>query len=263
MSSSDESFVVPYYEKSYLNETTAEPIQKRRRTTIIDRPIELSKTSRSKIPQRLQCKVCRKNYDRLRIVNHYVKNHPNSEVHCSSLPSNIVDKLPRHMSNTVCDNNKYRMKCIFCQCHHEDTYHGWYLHFTVFTGEYLFKCRHGKQRLAKQMKCSCKIVQIKKVPEKQISAYICKSCNYVQLSKRNVMKHLKENCDDSMGYRKVILLSADANGECDEDDSNYQYESISSSDYSVSSVPIETPIKRGKIYFLKKKTENKFQETFF
>ncbi|KAL9885197.1 uncharacterized protein ACN427_011721 isoform 1-T1 [Glossina fuscipes fuscipes] len=174
------------------------------------------------------CVICKLNA--LRIVQHYVNWHPGCEIYTSRLTFSRILQLQHTNLNlaTVSTYKKgkhqYEATCAFCSKRSRFMLLYWYHHFTMHTGEYTYRCTGCGVRkptrslisLISHHKQSCpgNIVQEHVFDQKatQIEAFYCSLCNYVQLHRTNIVKHLhtQHNIKKILPkhVQKVILLRA-------------------------------------------------------
>uniref|UniRef100_A0A1A9VRC3 Uncharacterized protein n=1 Tax=Glossina austeni TaxID=7395 RepID=A0A1A9VRC3_GLOAU len=174
------------------------------------------------------CVICKLNA--LRIVQHYVNWHPGCEIYTSRLTFSRILQLQHTNLNlaTVSTYKKgkhqYEATCAFCSKRSRFMLLYWYHHFTMHTGEYTYRCTGCGIRkptrslisLISHHKQSCpgNIVQEHVFDQKatQIEAFYCSLCNYVQLHRTNIVKHLhtQHNIKKILPkhVQKIILLRA-------------------------------------------------------
>uniref|UniRef100_A0A0K8V8D8 Uncharacterized protein n=1 Tax=Bactrocera latifrons TaxID=174628 RepID=A0A0K8V8D8_BACLA len=153
------------------------------------------------------CKICNKRFPRT--VSHYVNEHPDSEVFISRLPKAVLARVRKQggqileMRPYMNGQEQYAAECVFCNktCCFKIPY--WYQHFSMHTGEYAFRCSGCNTRKTTRSAMMGHINQpcrkrgklledyIYNARARQIEMRVCKICNYMQLNRRNVMKHLR------------------------------------------------------------------------
>lgn len=153
------------------------------------------------------CKLCNKRFPRT--VSHYVNEHPDSEVFISRLPKAVLARVRKQggqileMRPYMNGQEQYAAECVFCNktCCFKIPY--WYQHYSMHTGEYAFRCSGCNTRKTTRSAMMGHINQpcrkrgklledyIYNARARQIEMRVCKICNYMQLNRRNVMKHLR------------------------------------------------------------------------
>ncbi|XP_037808265.1 uncharacterized protein LOC119601412 isoform X1 [Lucilia sericata] len=153
-----------------------------------------------------RCVIC--NLSCQRLVHHYVNEHRGCEVYNSRLSSSQLKLLKQGnctASNVSLYKNgqfQYEAFCIFCQKQSRFMLPYWYQHFTMHTGEYAYRCsgcgirKPTRSLLNQHQTQGCPdaggIIQDYAHDSKsmQIEARICTLCNYVQMHRTNIVKHL-------------------------------------------------------------------------
>lgn len=150
------------------------------------------------------CIICQRRVPR--IVHHYVNEHPGCEVYCSRLSDEEVEVLRRNKSTakpSLYKNGQlqYEKECIFCSKVSRFMLPYWYQHFAMHTGEYAYRCdgcnirKPTRSLMMAHIGQPCpkggQICQDYNYENKSIEAKICMLCNYVQLNRANVTKHLR------------------------------------------------------------------------
>ncbi|XP_055374794.1 MATH and LRR domain-containing protein PFE0570w-like isoform X2 [Condylostylus longicornis] len=144
------------------------------------------------------------------IVSHYVNlhsNESNSEVYCARLPNIIVEKFKyEHIIGKLLEKNpfKYEVDCIFCGDKIFGFHTELYEHYAQHTGEFAWQCNScnkkfpSKKDVLKHCKTSCvndskplRIYVYNK--ESKIIATFCAACNFIQLNKANIIRHLQNH----------------------------------------------------------------------
>ncbi|XP_046589049.1 uncharacterized protein LOC107227843 isoform X2 [Neodiprion lecontei] len=165
--------------------------------------------------ERYKCMLC--TFTGKNIVHHYKLNHPEDEVLISRLPQSDAKVAIEESSNSdmrraglkSCCNEKFEYNCRFCLFCTTDTKElakeAFYEHCTGHTGEYRFKCVScpyqtvAKSSLKSHYYKVCRkfadnvsvaIIEDSIPEEDAVNGYICSLCNFVQLKKCNIEKHL-------------------------------------------------------------------------
>ncbi|XP_037908837.1 uncharacterized protein LOC119650279 [Hermetia illucens] len=146
------------------------------------------------------------------ITKHYVKEHPESEVFVARIPPERQDCILNNQQLTklgpvtvVKYKNYYRHSaCPFCPVEKSSQRFDWVMHFAIHTGEYKFRCTqcnhygNARNEFARHFKNGCpngKLIRMwshyKYNEEDPVVGFLCKLCNYIQMSRKNVETHLE------------------------------------------------------------------------
>ncbi|KAM7347627.1 uncharacterized protein ACRADG_007164 isoform 1-T2 [Cochliomyia hominivorax] len=155
-----------------------------------------------------RCVIC--NLSCQRLVHHYVNEHRGCEVYNSRLSTTQIKQLKQGNytgSNVSLYKNgqfQYEAFCVFCQKQSRFMLPYWYQHFTMHTGEYAYRCtgcgirKPTRSLLTQHQAQGCPqaggIIQDYAHDSKsmKIEARICTLCNYVQMHRSNIVKHLHQ-----------------------------------------------------------------------
>uniref|UniRef100_A0A8D8KCV6 (northern house mosquito) hypothetical protein n=1 Tax=Culex pipiens TaxID=7175 RepID=A0A8D8KCV6_CULPI len=152
------------------------------------------------------CALCSYTGQISSMVQHYVRYHPLHEVYLSRIPNptaNKIKKDPMKVTGNICEQN-ITFECIFCKEVLTKTRYNWKLHLASHTGEYRYKCTNCTIKsltpctYSHDSECSgssMEVVNELVFEENHIHAYLCRLCNFVQLSPDNMKTHLKEEHD--------------------------------------------------------------------
>lgn len=125
------------------------------------------------------------------------------EVYVSRIPINVaaqIKKDPMAVTGVLCDQN-ITFRCFFCQEELSKKKYNWKLHLASHTGEYRYKCNNCTIKSltpctsAHDTECtgpSMEVINEVMFEENHIFAFMCRVCNFVQLSQANMDTHLKE-----------------------------------------------------------------------
>lgn len=149
---------------------------------------------------------------------HYKNAHKNHEVFISRLSDDMVDKLKKESDLAIRfdrSNGKHLAAfCFFCRSVKQFLPNFWIRHIQMHTGEFAYECTICQKSHTVQRACCSQTVKMKyktSFYHKNLNAFICKRCNFIQISEKNVRAHLKNehgyNQIDHL-YDKVILLPA-------------------------------------------------------
>ncbi|XP_055305958.1 uncharacterized protein LOC129570398 isoform X2 [Sitodiplosis mosellana] len=141
-----------------------------------------------------KCMLCSKIDANL--VDHYRLAHPSSEVFISR-PSPVMIKRIRCQGESFeCKAGIISGMCFFCEQLKKYTINNWKQHLLSHTGEfeyYCSKCLLGLSMKAKHEGCSKTFVKhifASQTNNCALKGYICKLCNFLQINKDNLVKHL-------------------------------------------------------------------------
>lgn len=134
------------------------------------------------------------------LSKHYVRHHPDAEMPTARLPKAIV---PADLeANPIESTATYRYNsilikstCLFCSCDYVMSSANWLQHFVAHTGEYEYKCNGCQCRIIADVHKRCNSTQniqvmYHELKNNQLFAFTCNKCNYTQLSKENLKKHI-------------------------------------------------------------------------
>lgn len=159
------------------------------------------------------CVFCRK-VVKSRLVPHYVTCHPNQEVPISRLSHSMIEKLCLQNEKFQKMNGKIKGLCYFCETKTiKGSKSAMERHILTHTGEKMFHCKTCNERMNSRRghNSKCKIVNIFEVESIDSSmGYVCKDCNFVQISRESILKHL-ENEHGFLGpsenhYKKLKFI---------------------------------------------------------
>lgn len=155
------------------------------------------------------CALC--SFNGSAIVDHYVYDHKTYEVFVSRVSPKMADIIRSDLFVTsgtlvtVGDNNeeKIRFKCYFCLAPKELGHAEWTDHLSSHTGEYRYRCTscpvmsrteelgskffHEKSCL----KPTLAIYNNIEFEDNHLYGFICDACNYIQIRRVNMERHLK------------------------------------------------------------------------
>ncbi|KAH8400355.1 hypothetical protein KR215_010701, partial [Drosophila sulfurigaster] len=137
-------------------------------------------------------------------MSHYVQHH--GEFYGARLPPNELEnlragKLTRPIYRTNGSLPKYNHVCVFCQKQLEIANTSWVEHYARHTGEFKFQCSSCKSPRYRQHEGDQHVLKCK--PGARLIAlpsyrrtlpvviYVCRLCNFCQLSQQNLKKHLQ------------------------------------------------------------------------
>lgn len=152
------------------------------------------------------------------IVQHYVKNHPDREVHASRLSPRMVKRLKEQVEIfRQDDNKKITGLCYFCEKSQCCTKTGWQKHLILHTGEKLFNCTkcHAQMKTRNEHDakiCKNSVVNVVGCDEDgSLVGYMCIGCYYFQFSRGRLFDHLKikhslQNPSEPLHFQKFAMV---------------------------------------------------------
>lgn len=166
--------------------------------------------------EKLACKLC--DFKGRNIINHYRVNHPDDEVFISRLSPEKAKEVIKDGTATdystvkpidlwECKNRrkKFNFECIFCDTALNDNTENFYDHLTSHTGEFRFYCTSCQYKTNSVKSLRTHLINIHCLNTNNINVqaefpappnynliigYICTECNYTQLTKKSVEKHV-------------------------------------------------------------------------
>lgn len=193
-------FIQRRKKKSEAKATPASPLK-----SYAAKPVtkNVSRELNCKSDKSKSCALCSYTGSLTGIVQHYVRYHPLHEVYVSRVPNIVGAKLkkdPMLVTGTMKEQN-ITFKCIFCQEELSKKKYNWKLHLASHTGEYRYKCTNctikslAPSTNAHDSECvgpAMEVVNDVMFEDNHIYGYMCRLCNYVQLSRSKLDTHLKE-----------------------------------------------------------------------
>ncbi|XP_053683290.1 uncharacterized protein LOC128733602 [Sabethes cyaneus] len=190
-----------------------------------------------------ECALCSYTGALSTMVQHYVRSHPLHEVYVSRIPNPVATKLkkePSVITGTIHDQT-ITYKCIFCQEVLSKKKYNWKLHLASHTGEYRYKCNNCTIKSltpstnAHDVHCTgpaMEVINEFMFEGNHIYGYICRLCNFIQLSRSNLITHLKEEHDRHFTSHGILRFSI----------LNYEPEDLNELDQSISNESVSTDI---------------------
>lgn len=161
------------------------------------------------------CSLCDKN--EFRLVPHYLKQHPECEVLIARPSPAMANGIRAQSQPFVLHNRQISGRCCFCEEDKSTNKIGWMSHILTHTGESMHFCT-GCDTTFKQKssheKCGTKHFQTiyeRNGSNDNIDGFMCKECNYLQIDRDRLVKHLTSQHDYISSevdqyYEKVTLL---------------------------------------------------------
>lgn len=143
------------------------------------------------------CVLCDRSYGPLRLVSHYVKEHPNNEVMIARPSPEWAAILRSQTSPFNKIDHKVDGPCFFCEENRCTLRTNWEPHLLTHTGEQLFYCtvcKTGmKTRVEHDKQCSGRAQKIfhEHSSDGSLIGCMCNECNYLQISTDRMLKHLE------------------------------------------------------------------------
>lgn len=165
------------------------------------------------------CHLCDKKYVK-RIVNHYKKEHPESEVYASRLSKDMVaaieldPRMPVYEDKTNCPQTIVHAHCYLCNDIKRFQTYYWQQHYSTHTGEYMYYCHMCEKMVGSAKHCDYateRITPINHLRSTDLNGFVCSACNYIQLNEENMKIHQTnehEYYGQSPNYRKVCLVAS-------------------------------------------------------
>lgn len=145
-------------------------------------------------------------------VAHYKKIHPNHEVFVSRISPIMADDNMVNQTVLEPEKQNFLALCIFCEKVHSFRPQYWIDHMRSHTGEYGYECSICvKEHSFDRYTCCGQAVNIKyplDLRYENLTAFLCRECNFVQIKKENIQKHLRNEheIENTIGYYKQITL---------------------------------------------------------
>ncbi|XP_031626535.1 uncharacterized protein LOC116342884 [Contarinia nasturtii] len=160
------------------------------------------------------CQICHRCYTLM--TAHYKKVHPNHEVLVSRIsPEMAKDVENLNRSFLTPEKNIFAAFCIFCETQHSYRLQYWIDHIRSHTGEYGYKCSICEKDHSFDRNICCGQLPNIKYPFdlrfEDLTAFMCRKCNFVQINEQNIQKHLRNEHEIEHingHYKQIILLSA-------------------------------------------------------
>ncbi|XP_021710665.1 uncharacterized protein LOC5570041 isoform X3 [Aedes aegypti] len=183
------------------------------------------------------CALC--SFNGSAIVDHYVYEHKQYEVFVSRVSPKMADIIRADLFltngsviNEGTEDEKIRFKCYFCLTWQELSRAGWIDHMAAHTGEYRYRCTscpvmskteelescfyHEKTCLKPNLALYNNI----EFQDNHIYGFICNACNYIQVRRVNMERHLKRehpSSDVTCSRFSIVNHKIDAKPIIDED----------------------------------------------
>lgn len=165
---------------------------------------------------RTLCQLC--NLNERYLVNHYVNQHPDSEVFISRPSPKMAKQLRLQKEQFDIARGKISGFCYFC----EDTKcmykHKWGVHILSHTGEkekmfHCKKCFSESKRKIDHKGCDDEPINIFDTNscDGSLAGFMCTECNYMQIKRERMVKHLRKQhqyteITEGIQYENVVLV---------------------------------------------------------
>ncbi|XP_065089427.1 uncharacterized protein LOC135710518 isoform X2 [Ochlerotatus camptorhynchus] len=183
------------------------------------------------------CGLC--SFNGSAIVDHYVYEHKQYEVFVSRVSPKMADIIRADLfltngtvTNEGGEDEKIRFKCYFCLTWKELSRSGWIEHVAAHTGEYRYRCTSCPVMSKTEELESCfyhektclkpTLVVYNNIEfqDNHIYGFICNDCNYIQIRRVNMERHLKRehpSTDAHCSRFSIVNYKIDAKPIIDED----------------------------------------------
>lgn len=162
------------------------------------------------------CVLCSKKKNN--IVAHYVRDHPAEEVFISRPTPKMAQIIRKSIISFQSEGGKLTGNCVFCEETKTFQKNGWAQHLLTHTGEKTFFCTICNSKfksLSDHSKmCAGEPSNIYlSNSTRDVVAFMCFDCNYIQFGRDNMIKHMKNEhgylrCTETLHYGKVTLVSS-------------------------------------------------------
>lgn len=143
--------------------------------------------------------------------------HPDCEVFVSRVSPKMVDIIKNAPINAVKyqkqSNHYVRTTCIFCEQEKQFSPYHWITHIRSHTGEYANQCIDCNKITSATMHCNLPTEKKNKLSmfRSDVLAYRCELCNFIQLDKDRLEKHLASqhlinDLEIKQNYSEFVIL---------------------------------------------------------
>lgn len=165
---------------------------------------------------RSACLLCE--YRGLYMVSHYANKHPNAENYLARVSPEIGQQIrtPHKLDRCVRVGKKLQQLCLFCNETKAMPRNNWVSHFSMHTGEYLYKCDtckllcNAKQSTVQHKEiCGNPVIRRLSVTNfgtPNLIGHVCSLCNYTQFDKQHVLRHLTNQHSETKTAGKVFSV---------------------------------------------------------
>lgn len=155
-----------------------------------------------------RCMIC--NQIDPALVSHYRIVHPNSDVFISRPTPAMIARMMEKSGCTIFKEGKITAFCFFCEKSETMSEMDWRNHLLAHTGELEFYCCECRTQWAEKVQHgTCSIESMVSVFDSALATagqshtsrsmmlFICKWCNYVQMHKAHLIRHLEREHEDT------------------------------------------------------------------
>lgn len=145
------------------------------------------------------CRLCDKK--EIRLVPHYLKHHPECEVLIARPSPAMANGIRSQSQPFVMHNRLISGRCCFCEEMKSTSKIGWMNHILTHTGESMYFCTECNTPFKqKSSHAKCGTTHFKTIFElngsnETIDGFMCKECNYLQIDRDRLVKHLTSQHD--------------------------------------------------------------------
>lgn len=148
---------------------------------------------------------------------HYARKHPNTEVFISRVSPSMTDRIRKKNDEFVQIDDQIHGLCFFCEELKTMRRDEWMKHLLTHTGEQMFFCSDCRTSMIRKINHgNCSKEKVENIFDNNSSgsdlhAYICNTCNFLQISEQQLVKHLSnehETFDGSFDelFSRVVLV---------------------------------------------------------
>lgn len=151
-----------------------------------------------------------------KLAVHYARKHPDTEVFIARVSPRVAARI-RDQNFVQIDGAIHGM-CVFCEELKTFNRDDWMKHLLIHTGEQMYHCDDCQTPLAKKSRHgNCSRDNVHQIFEAEslngdIVGFICNTCNYVQIQRNQMNKHLGEHSsfDDSFDdlFSRIVLVKS-------------------------------------------------------
>lgn len=158
------------------------------------------------------CIFCDKNENNL--VAHYIKQHPNYEVPIARPSPVMAHRMRQQLEAFKKTGPMISGFCYLCEGAKTMRKYGWEMHLLGHTGEQQFHCQQCKVNLkakSHHKNCNGNPTNIFEVnaSDGSLMCFMCKDCNYTQISRDRMIKHQimeHKNSGDERYFEKITMV---------------------------------------------------------
>lgn len=222
-----------------------EPVPKKaKKTFVAQKPtVKNNNVEWHSLKKVIGCKHCDKPCT-LSVVSHYVNVHPNSEVITSRLAPEALECVYNPSLIEKCEAIKrpykyggfiyeFKQFCYFCSEYKCKAKSWWIDHMAMHSGYYRYECVYCDRKFATRpfAHMSKENHQVERISQphfqkKVLQGYICKLCNFVRFTQREIETHLSNEHDDEGNITKEFEVFVFLNFTKDEEEKKRKIEIV-------------------------------------